>query len=176
MYKFHIVRDLVKKGYSWADAEKAFTDRSPAAQQSFAAMIKHVPVIVNRAPTLMKSNISAHYPVPIEGKTVGVNPLHLPMYAGDFDGDAMSIFVPMTPEAIHEAKTKMLPEHQIYDYRRGIGSTMVAPGHEAVLGAVHLTEPDMKQKVVEFKNEEDALAALKAGTIKENTPVRITGK
>lgn len=176
MYKFHIIRDMVKKGYSYIDAEKAWSDRNPSAVDSFNKMIKAVPVIVNRAPTLMRSNITAHFPVPIEGKTIGVNPLHLPLYAGDYDGDALSVFLPMGPEAIEEAKNNMLPQHQMFDYRKGLGQTLVAPGHEAIIGSVHMTEPDMSQKVVEFNSEAEVLAALKEGKIKDNTPVTIKGK
>ena len=50
---------------------------------------------------------------------------------------------------------------------------MVAPGHEAVIGSVYLTEPDHAQEAVHFATEMEALKALKAGTIKENTPITI---
>lgn len=174
-YEYHIIRDLVKMGYNYVSAKKAVIERTPAAQSSFSRLIKQIPVILNRAPTLMATNITAHFPVPIKGKTIGMNPLHLPMYAGDYDGDALTIQVPMTPEAILEAKTKLLPQHHIYDSRKGIGNSMVAPGHEAVIGSVHMTEPDHTQKPVEFNSEAEVLAALKAGTIKENTPIVLKG-
>jgi DNA-directed RNA polymerase subunit beta' len=173
MYEFHLIRDLVKNGYSYVEAKKAVEARNHAATASFNKLIKHIPIILNRAPTLMRTNITAHFPVPIEGKTIGVNPLHLPLFAGDYDGDALTVHVPMTPEAIEEAKKKLLPEHHIYDYRKGLGASMVAPGHEAIVGAMHITEPDQTQKPVRFKTEQDALAALKAGTIDENTPISI---
>ncbi len=176
MYKMHIIRDLVQKGYSYIDAEKAHETRNDAASASFRKMTEHIPVILNRAPTLMRSNITAFMPKPIDGKTVTYNPLNLKLISGDFDGDAVSMFLPVTPEAIAEAKEKILPQSQLYDYRKGMGISMVQPDHEAVMGAVHLSEPDMTQKVVEFKTEKDALAALKAGKIKDNTPIRITGK
>jgi DNA-directed RNA polymerase beta' subunit len=121
----------------------------------------------------MRTNITAHYPVPIKGKTIGINPLHLPLYAGDYDGDALTLQVPMTPEAVLEARTKLLPEHHIHDYRKGLNSSMVAPGHEAIIGSVHMTQPDMTQQPVHFKTELEALKALKDGTIKENTPITI---
>jgi DNA-directed RNA polymerase subunit beta' len=173
MYKFHIIRDLVKKGYHYVDAEKAWEAKNPSATDSFNKMIKQVPVIVNRAPTLMRSNISAFHPVPTEGTGLGVNPLHLPLFAGDYDGDAVSMFLPMTPEAIKEAKENMLPQHQMYDYRKGVGQTLIAPGHEAIIGSVHMTEPDMKQKVQTFESEEAVLKALKEGIIQDNTPIKI---
>lgn len=173
MYKFHILRDLAKQGYDYVNSEKAWTERTPAATTSFNKVIKNVPVIINRAPTLMKSNITAVYPVPINGSTLGLNPIHLPLFAGDYDGDALTLHTPMTPEAVDEAKKKLLPQHQIHDYRRGLKQSMVAPGHEAILGSMHMTEGDTSQTTVKFKTEKECLEALKRGEIKENTPVEI---
>lgn len=173
MYAFHIIRDLVKSGYQYPEAKKAVEERTSAAQASYNKLIKQIPIIANRAPTLMQSNITAHYPVPIKGKTLGINPIHLPMYAGDFDGDALTVHVPITPEAIDEARKKLLPEHHIYDFRYGIGESLISPGHEAILGSVHLTEPDMTQTIHEFNSEKEVLAALAAGIIRQNTPIRL---
>lgn len=175
LYEFHIIRDLVKAGYTYPEAKKAVQERTMTAKSSMAKLIKHIPVIANRAPTLMQSNITAHFPVPVKGKTLGINPLHLPMYAGDFDGDAMTIHLPITPEAVEEAKKKLLPDSHIYDYRKGLNESMIAPGHEAIIGSMYLTEPDKTQQVHEFQTEQEALKALEAGHIKENTPVRIIG-
>lgn len=172
-YKFHILRDLSKRGLDYVHSEKAWAEKTPVANASFNKVIKEVPMILNRAPTLMQSNITAFYPIPTKGKSIGINPLHLPMFAGDYDGDAVSCFVPMTPEAVKEAKEKLLPTAHIYDFRKGANSSMVAPGHEAILGSVHMTEPDMNQKPVEFKSEKECLEALARGDIKENTPVTI---
>jgi DNA-directed RNA polymerase subunit beta' len=173
MYKLHILRDLSRNGYNYIDATKAYEAKNPAAVASFNKMIKAVPLIINRAPTLMKSNITAVYPKPIKGTAMGINPLHLPFFAADYDGDAMSMFVPMSPEAVDEAKKKLLPQHQIFDARKGIGHSMVAPGHEAILGSMAMTAPDMSQEVKTFKTEEDCLAALKRGEVNEDTPVKI---
>lgn len=175
MYEFHIIRDLVRNGYTYAEAKKAVADKTPSAKSSFSRLIKQIPIIANRAPTLMQSNVTAHFPVPIKGKTLGINPIHLPLYAGDFDGDALTVHLPITPEAIEEAKKKLLPEHHIYDFRKGLGASLIAPGHEAIIGSVHFTEPDTTQEVKEFNSEEQVLAALKAGTIQVNTPIRLVG-
>lgn len=176
LYKFHILRDLSKLGYDYVTALKAWTDRSTAAVNSFNKMIKQVPIILNRPPTLMKSNVTAHFPVPIKGSSLGINPLHLPLYAGDFDGDALTIHLPITPEAVEEAKQKLLPQNQIHDYRRGQGNSLIMPGHEAIVGSLHMTEPDKNQKVLDFHSEEEVLTALRQGKITENTPVRILAK
>lgn len=173
MYEFHIIRDLVKNGYDYVAAKKSVEARDTAATNSFNKLIKEIPVILNRAPTLMQSNITAHFPKPVDGKTIGINPLHLPLYAGDVDGDAFSCFVPLTPEGVAEAKEKLLPMHHSHDFRKGMGHSIIGPGHEAILGSMHLTEPDVAQKTVEFKTEQAVLEALRKGEISENTPVQI---
>jgi hypothetical protein len=81
----------------------------------------------------------------------------------------------MNTEAVEEAKKKLLPQHQIFDARKGVGQSMVAPGHEAILGSMAMTEPDHEQKTVQFKTEALCLSALERGEINENTPVEITG-
>ena len=173
MYEYHLIRDLVKNGYDYVTAKKAVVARDAAATASFSKLVKQIPVLLNRAPTLMRTNITAHYPVPVEGKTVGLNPIHLPLYAGDFDGDALTLHLPMTPEAITEAREKLLPEAHIHDLRKGHEASMVAPGHEAILGSMYLTEPDTEQETRHFKTEQEALEALRRGEIKENTPLKI---
>jgi DNA-directed RNA polymerase subunit beta' len=173
MYEYHIIRDLVKNGYTYPEAKKAVTARTTAAQASYNKLIKQIPILLNRAPTLMLSNVTAAYPKPIPGKTLGISPLHLSLFAGDYDGDALTVHVPISDEAIVEARKKLLPESHIYDFRKGLGNSLVAPGHEAILGSMHLTEPDHEQKQVHFKTEEEALAALKSGAIKVNTPITI---
>lgn len=171
MYKFHVIRDMVRNGHDYVSAKKGVESRNIAATNSFNKMIKEVPIIANRAPTLMRTNITAFYPVPVEGKTLGYNPQLLSLMAGDFDGDALSVYTPMTPDAVREAKEKLLAVHHIHDYRKGQQASMVQPGHEAVLGGLAISEPDMKQKTVHFKTEADALKALQNGEIKENTPI-----
>lgn len=176
MFKMHIIRDLVRNGHRLPEAKKAWEEKTPAAQNSFEKLRRHVPVIINRAPTLMRTNAMAVFGNPVEGKTLGLNILHLPGFAADFDGDAMSMYLPMTEEAISEAKEKLLPQHHISDARRGFGVPMFTPGHEAILGSVHLTEPDTEKKVVEFNSEKEIINALKEGLIDMNTPVRIKDK
>lgn len=177
LYEPHIRRDLAQKGYNAADAKTAhaslFTKQpSSAALASFNKMLDNVPIIINRAPTLMKTNIIAMKAIPSDHKTIGINILHLPGFAADYDGDAMSVFAPISPEAIQEAKNKLLPENHLHDARMDHGTPMYKPQHEAILGSMYLTEHDGSEPI-EFPTEAAALAALKAGTIKESTPIRI---
>lgn len=177
MYEPHIRRDLAQKGYNPAESKSAHESlfgekKSQAALASFNKMVDTVPIILNRAPTLMKTNILALKAIPSDHKTIGVNILHLPGFAADYDGDAMSAFAPVTPEAIKEAREKLLPENHLHDARMGNGSAMYKPQHEAILGSMYLTEHDGSEPKI-FPTEAAALAALKAGEISDSTPVRI---
>lgn len=173
MFKMHIIRELVKNGMRLDEAKRAYDNRSLVAQNTFNRLAKEIPIMLNRPPTLMKTNVMAVYGIPIEDKTIGLNILHLPGFAADFDGDALTTYVPVTQEAIQEAKDKLLPQRHLSDARLGYGNSMFAPGHEAILGSVHLTKVDHEQNVVTFKTEEEALAALHSGKIHDNTPIRI---
>ena len=84
----------------------------------------------------------------------------------------MSAFAPVSPEAIKEAREKLMPEHHLHDAKFESGHAMYKPQHEAILGSMYMTEHDGSTPI-EFPTEAAALAALKAGTIKENTPIRI---
>lgn len=174
MFRMHIIRELVRNGMPFPQAQIAFEKKSLPAQNMFNKLSKEIPIILNRPPTLMKTNVMAFYGIPIEDKTIGLNILHLPGYAADFDGDALMSYVPMTHEAIQEAKEKLLPSRHLSDARIGYGSSMFAPGHEAILGSVHLTRADTTQKLHTFKSEQEAMAALQAGHIHDNTPIRIS--
>ena len=174
MFKMHIIRELVRNGMRFPEAKVAYDNKTLAAQNMFNKLSKEIPIILNRPPTLMKTNEMAVYGIPIEEKTIGLNILHLPGYAADFDGDALMTYLPTTPEAIQEAKQKLLPSRHLSDARLGYGNSMFAPGHEAILGSVHLTRPNTDERVHDFKTESEALEALHAGKINDNTPIRIT--
>lgn len=175
MFRMHMTRELVRNGMTLIEAKQAWEKRTPAAENVFQRLCKTTPVILNRPPTLMKTNVMAMYPIPVEGKTIGMNILHLPGFAADFDGDALTVHTPMTPEAIQEAKDKLLPMRNLSDARLGPGNPMFSPAHEAILGSVHLTNMDTTLGVMKFKTEADALAALNRGEIHDNQPIEITG-
>ena len=173
MFRMHMMREMIRNGMKLPEAQQAYKNRTMAAESVFQRLCKEVPVILNRPPTLMKTNVMAMYPIPVEGKTIGMNILHLPGFGADFDGDALTVHLPMTNEAIQETKEKLLPSRHLSDARISFGEPMFKPGHESILGSVHLTRPDAELAPIHFKTEEEALAALKAGKISDNQPVRI---
>ena len=175
-YKAHLLRNLIKKGYTYAEAEKAIMDKTPAAKQVMAEEAARVPIIVNRNPTLLKSNLIALKAIPSKTDTLNINPLTFKGLAADVDGDQVNIYIPMTHQAVEEAKEKLTPKNNILDFRRGAGGgSLSAPSHEAILGAHYLSTPNEELKPVQFKTKEHVLEALKKGEIEVDTPVTFGG-
>lgn len=84
----------------------------------------------------------------------------------------MSVFAPVSPEAIKEAREKLLPEHHLHDAKFDTGRAMFKPQHEAILGSTYMTKHD-GGTVIEYQTEAAALADLESGKIKPDTPIRI---
>lgn len=71
-------------------------------------MIKERPVLLNRAPTLHRLGIQAFEPILVEGKAICLHPLVTTAFNADFDGDQMAVHLPLSQEAIHEARSVLL--------------------------------------------------------------------
>ena len=75
-------------------------------------VIKTRPVLLNRAPTLHRLGIQAFEPVLIEGSAIQIHPLVCTAFNADFDGDQMAVHVPLSREAVAEARQIMLSTQQ----------------------------------------------------------------
>ena len=94
-------------------------------------------VMLNRAPTLHRLGIQAFHPILIEGKALQIHPLVCMAFNADFDGDQMAVHVPLTKEAVAEARDIMLASHNIL--KPATGDPIVTPAQDIVWGAFHLT-------------------------------------
>ncbi len=176
LYKAHGVRNLIRMGYTYSEAENEWEKRTPRAVEVLNRVTSEVPLIVNRAPSLLRTNLIGVYAKPSQVNTLSLNPLTFKGMNADVDGDAISLFLPQTPKAVQEVKEKMLPQYNIPDIRSGAGNVLFAPSHEAVLGAVHMTEPDPEKKTMIFSSEQEVLDALKSGKIEADQPVEVRAK
>ena len=69
--------------------------------------------MLNRAPTLHRLGIQAFQPILVEGRAIKLHPLVCTAFNADFDGDQMAVHVPLTPEAIAEARYLMLSTNNL---------------------------------------------------------------
>jgi len=170
IYAPHVIKRLVQQGYKAMEAQDMAKNRHPLAREALLIEGKQRPVMINRAPTLHRFNITGAYPKPIPGKTLRISPFIEPMLAGDYDGDSIQVHVPIGEKAIEETKA-MMPSNILFGDRTK-SHLLVFPQHEAVLGA-YLASTASGGKTHKFKTKEDALAAYKKGEIKLNDSVDI---
>ena len=101
------------------------------------SVIKHHPVLLNRAPTLHRLGIQAFEPVLTEGRAIKLHPLACTAYNADFDGDQMAIHLPLSAEAQAEARVLMLAANHILAPKDG--KPIIVPTQDMVLGSYFLT-------------------------------------
>lgn len=138
LYSPFIMRRLSHIGYAPLQAREAIEERSPAALNALREEMEKRPVIVNRAPTLWRHGIMAAKPLLRSGKNLRVNSIWEKGLNADYDGDAMQIHLPISDEAVEEAK-KMFPSRQLFTDKRS-GDLLQAPTREPIIGLYKVTE------------------------------------
>lgn len=171
MYGKFIIGRLVRRGYSATDAQKMVDDRVPTAREELINESRERPVMVNRAPSLVRHNIIGAYPKLIDGKTLKLNPFAERGMNADYDGDAVQVHAPITAAGIEDVK-RMTLSHQIFTDRRP-GVLNVAPDMEAIIGLHRATQSASNQKIKHFESQEDAMAAYHRGDVAINDPIEI---
>lgn len=104
---------------------------------------KH-PVILNRQPSLHRLSLQAFIPVLVEGKALKLHPLMCKGFGADFDGDSMSIHVPITYAAQIECWKLMLSSRNLLDPANG--KTIIAPSQDMLLGIYYMTAIKLNAK------------------------------
>lgn len=137
MYKPFIIKKLVSLGTPASSAIREVKDWSPRAERAMELVMEERPVILNRAPTLHKHGVQAFKPVKTDGKSIKLNPLIVSGFNADFDGDTMSVHVPVMQKAVDEANN-LLPSKIIFKH----GDNAVVPeiAMEYMLGLYFLTK------------------------------------
>lgn len=123
-------------------------------------VIREHPVLLNRAPTLHRLGIQAFEPLLIEGKAIQLHPLVCAAFNADFDGDTMSVHVPLSIEAQMEARVLMMSTNNILSPANG--NPIISTDKDIVLGLYYLTlvldsEPGEGMVFGDFKELEFAL-------------------
>ncbi|MDR2412952.1 MAG: DNA-directed RNA polymerase subunit beta' [Rickettsiales bacterium] len=136
------------------------------------------PVLLNRQPTLHRLSLLAFEPVLIEGKAIRLHPLVCKGFNADFDGDTMSVHVPISLEAQLEARTLMLSSNNVLAPANG--DPMIVPSQDMVLGVyyISLINGEHDEKSPRFATMDEIRLALEKRIISLHTPIvaRFRGK
>ena len=135
-------------------------------------VIREHPVLLNRAPTLHRLGIQAFEPVLIEGKAIQLHPLVCGAYNADFDGDTMSVHVPLTVEAQIEARCLMMSSNNILS--PASGSPVIVPTQDIVLGAYYMTRDRINAKGEGslFSSSKEVHRAYESGAVELHAKIK----
>lgn len=171
VYEPFVQRELAGIGFKRADAQAEMEKRSRTAETALLKAMSTRPILLKRDPVLHKFNVMAFKPRLVKGKAIEIHPLVTGGFGADFDGDAMSVYLPVTPAASREA-VNMFPSNNLWSPTTG--AVQYQPGHEALLGLYLLSRPGQK-KDLSFPTADAAFSAVRSGKIKQTDVVRIAG-
>ena len=140
LFKPFVMHALVSRGlaHNIKSAKRIVERARPEVWDVLDEVIHTRPVLLNRAPTLHRLGIQAFEPVLIEGSAIQIHPLVCTAFNADFDGDQMAVHVPLSREAVAEARQIMLSTRNLLS--PGSGEPIIAPTLDMVLGCYYLTD------------------------------------
>ena len=134
-------------GMQHSDIIKNIEERSPIALRALENEMKERPVILNRAPSLHKFGMLAFNPFLSNGKTIRIPSLVVTGYNADFDGDAMTMHIPTRPEAVTEAREKMMAKNNLFSNRAG--DLVMLPKGEPIWGIYKASKTETGMKMIQ---------------------------
>src|SRR5512138_1877032 len=140
LFKPFIIRKLIERGIvkTVKSARKLVDKKEAVVWDILENILRGHPVMLNRAPTLLRLSIQAFQPKLIEGKAIQLHPLVCTAFNADFDGDQMAVHVPLSHAAVLEAQLLMLASHNILNPQNGTPITL--PSQDMVLGLYYITK------------------------------------
>ncbi len=183
LFKPFIIHELIKKYDDFGNEIKPIVSNIKTAEKMILKqenviwpivqkVIKQRPILLNRAPTLHRLGIQAFEPKMIDGKAIRLHPLVTTAFNADFDGDQMAVHVPLSKEAIQEARETLLASWHILGPKDG--KPIIVPTQDMILGSYYLSQ--------EFKDEQgegvifgSIAEAIKAYDLKKVSPHAVIG-
>jgi len=173
LFKPHVIHELVERGlaHNIKGAKRLIDGKDDCVWDIVEHVIKEHPVLLNRAPTLHRLSIQAFEPVLIGGKAIRLHPMVCSGFNADFDGDQMAIHVPLSEEAMTEARVLMLASNNIL--KPADGTPVVTPGQDMIIGNYYITMEDagLPNEGKVYKNSNEALMAYERREITLQTRI-----
>jgi len=176
LFKPFVMRQLVEDGRTTnIKTAKRMVDRQQdEVWDALDKIIKDHPILLNRAPTLHRLGIQAFEPVLVDGKAIQIHPLVCAAFNADFDGDAMSVHVPLSAAAQAEARILMMSTQNLFSPAHG--RPLVTPTYDIVLGCFYLTQQTPEEAAAEprtYGSADEAILAYEMGELKLHDPILV---
>lgn len=171
IYKPFLIRKLLERKIvrTVKSAKKLISKKDPIIWDILKYLLRGHPVLLNRAPTLHRLGIQSFQPKLIEGKAILLHPLVCSAFNADFDGDQMAVHLPLSNEAILEAKLLMLASQNILNPANGYPITV--PSQDMVLGLYYMTKEFKSTYESKIKGEGMCFSSLEEVEIAYNNKV-----
>ncbi|MBI3495354.1 DNA-directed RNA polymerase subunit beta' [Candidatus Berkelbacteria bacterium] len=139
LFKPFVISKLVAEGYvhNVKNASRLIERGEPEVWDILERITSNSYVLLNRAPTLHRLGIQTFQPVLVEGKAIQIHPLVCLAFNADFDGDQMAVHLPLSEQAVDEAKNIMLSSKNLL--KPASGEPVVQPRYDIVFGCYYLT-------------------------------------
>ena len=159
--------------YNIRGAGKLVDEKIPEVWAILEEVIKDKRVLLNRAPSLHRLSIQAFQPILIGGNAIQLHPLVCHGFNADFDGDQMSVHVPLGPEAQAEAKDIIASVKNLL--RPGNGDPIVDPSQDMVMGCYWLTKIKQSAKGEGnfYSSSDDAILAHDFGKVDTRAKIKV---
>ncbi len=175
LFKPFVMRRLVDYGYAHniKSAKRLVERQSVEVWDVLAEVVRERPVLLNRAPTLHRLGIQAFEVVLIEGSAIQLHPLACAAFNADFDGDQMAVHVPLSQDAVEEARELMLSTKNLL--KPASGEPIIGPSKDMVMGCYYLTvlDPGLEPVPGVFGSTEEVLYLYEIGAIDLRAAIKI---
>ena len=175
LFKPFVMNRLILEGkvHNIKSAKRMVERVRPEVWDILEDVIATRPVLLNRAPTLHRLGIQAFQPVMVEGSAIKIHPLVCTAFNADFDGDQMAVHVPLSREAVQEAKRLMLSTQNMLS--PSSGEPIVAPTLDMVFGCYYLTTvvEGNKGEGQRFNDFDEARMAYEHGLVDLRAPIEV---
>lgn len=161
LFRPFIIHQLLAReiAYSTATANRLIDDKTDEVWAILDEVIQNKYVLLNRAPTLHRLSIQAFKPVLTEGLAIKIHPLVCTPFNADFDGDQMSVHLPLSKEAQQECADRMSATKNLLTPTNG--EISMRPTKDVILGCYWLSIafPNKLGEGSKFSSSREALLA-----------------
>ncbi len=180
LFKPLVLREVMSRGYApnVKSAKHYLEARSSEVWEILEELVADHPVLLNRAPTLWRLGIQAFYPKLVEGNSIRLHPCVCSGFNADFDGDQMAVHIPLSEDAIQEAKDIMLSTKNLLSPADGAPKSI--PLKTMLFGTYYMTSvaTNLPVHATTFASKQEILFAYdsKVLDLRQLAKVRLNGE
>jgi DNA-directed RNA polymerase subunit beta' len=154
-------------------AKKMVEDGVPEVWDVLEEVVKNRPVLLNRAPTLHRLGIQAFWPTLVDGRAIKIHPLVCSAFNADFDGDTMSVHLPLSDKACKESVELVMSSKNILSPANG--QPVTVPSQDMILGLHYMSKVrcNVKGEGITFSNMAEVITAFQCERVELHARIKV---